>query len=276
MQKKQLYLFYSILSLILLLSCSEYQKILNNDDLTVKYKAAEEYYNAGEYRRANRLFEQLVPAYRGKPQAERLIFFFANSYFNTKSYYLASYQFESFIKSYPKSQKIEEVSFLVAKSYYMMSPSFSLDQSDTFTGLEKLQIFINNYPNSKYLEESNKLISELQTKIEKKEFEIAKQYYTIYDYKAAITSLDNFIGEFVGTKFREEALFYKFLSSYEIAMNSVASKKIQRLNELTQLHVAILRYYPETLFEKELSKKMKAIEKEINTFTKLNSLNKQS
>ena len=149
----------------------------------------------------------------------------------------------------------------------MMSPKYSLDQADTFTGLEKLQIFINNYPDSKYLEESNKLISELQTKIEKKEFEIAKQYYTIYDYKATITSLDNFIGEFVGTKFREEALFYKFLSSYEIATNSVDSKKIERLNELTQLHGAILRYYPETLFEKDLSKKMKAIEKEINTFT---------
>ena len=148
----------------------------------------------------------------------------------------------------------------------MISPNYSLDQADTFKGLEKLQIFINNYPDSEYLEESNKLISELQNKIEKKEFEIAKQYYTIYDYKAAITSLDNFIGEFVGTKFREEALFYKFLSSYEIAMNSVDSKKIERLNELTQLHGAIIRYYPETLFEKDLSKKMKAIEKEINTF----------
>ncbi|MDA9035775.1 outer membrane protein assembly factor BamD, partial [Flavobacteriaceae bacterium] len=148
----------------------------------------------------------------------------------------------------------------------MISPNYSLDQADTFKGLEKLQIFINNYPASEYLEESNKLISELQNKIEKKEFEIAKQYYTIYDYKAAITSLDNFIGEFVGTKFREEALFYKFLSSYEIAMNSVDSKKIERLNELTQLHGAIIRYYPETLFEKDLSKKMKAIEKEINTF----------
>jgi outer membrane protein assembly factor BamD len=208
----------------------------------------------------------LVPAYRGKPQAERLVFFFADSYFNTKNYHLAAYQFENFIKSYPKSQKIEEVSFLAAKSYYMISPNYSLDQADTFTGLEKLQIFINNYPDSEYLEESNKLISELQNKIEKKEFEIAKQYYTIYDYKAAITSLDNFIGEFVGTKFREEALFYKFLSSYEIAINSVNSKKTERLNELTQLYGAILRYYPETLFEKDLSKKMKAIEKEINTF----------
>ena len=120
MQKNHQYFFFSILSVMLLISCSEYQKILNNDDLTAKYKAAEDYYNTGEYRRANRLFEQLVPAYRGKPQAERLVFFFADSYFNTKNYHLAAYQFENFIKSYPKSQKIEEVSQFQSVTKYII------------------------------------------------------------------------------------------------------------------------------------------------------------
>jgi outer membrane protein assembly factor BamD len=253
--------------ILLISSCNEYQKVLNNEDMNVKYKAAEEYYNNGEYRRANRILEQLVPAYRGKPQAERLVYFFANSYFQTKNYYLASYQFESFIKSFPKSQKLEEATFFAAKSHYMMSPTFSLDQEETNTAIEKLQIFMNNYPKSKFTEECNQLISELQNKIEKKEFEIAKQYYNIYDYRAAIKSLDNFVGEFVGSKFREEALYYKFLSSYEIAINSVESKKLQRLSDLKQLHNNIVRYYPETLFEEDLTKKMEVIEKEINTFT---------
>ena len=259
-------IFFVLIFFILITSCNEYQKVLNNDDTNVKYKAAEEYYNSGEYRRANRLLEQLVPAYRGKPQAERLVYFFADSYFQTKNYYLASYQFESFIKSFPKSQKLEEASFFAAKSHYMMSPVYSLDQEETNTAIEKLQIFMNNYPKSKFVDECNQLISELQNKIEKKEFEVAKQYYTIYDYRAAIKSLDNFVGEFVGSKYREEALYYKFLASYEIAMNSVEAKKYQRLLDLKQLHDNITRYYPETLFEEDLSKKIKTVEKEINTF----------
>ena len=260
------YFFFLIGLYALTLSCNEYQKMLNNDDMNEKYKAAEGYYNNGEYRRANRLLEQLVPSFRGKPQAERLVFFFADSYFQTKSYYLASYQFESFIKSFPKSQKIEEASFLAAKSHYMMSPIYSLDQEETVTAVEKIQIFMNNYPNSEYTDECNQLIIELQNKIEKKEFEVAKQYYTIYDYRAAINSMDNFIAEFVGSKFREEALYYKFLSSYEIAINSIESKKLQRLNDLKTLHNNIVRYYPETLFEEDLTKKMENVEKEINTF----------
>ena len=259
-------IFFTLFFFTLITSCNEYQKVLNNDDTNIKYKAAEEYYNIGEYRRANRLLEQLVPAYRGKPQAERLVYFFADSYFQTKNYYLASYQFESFIKSFPKSQKLEEASFFAAKSHYMMSPVYSLDQEETNTAIEKLQIFMNNYPKSKFVDECNQLISELQNKIEKKEFEVAKQYYTIYDYRAAIKSLDNFVGEFVGSKYREEALYYKFLASYEIAMNSVEAKKYQRLLDLKQLHDNITRYYPETLFEEDLSKKIKTVEKEINTF----------
>ena len=259
-------IFFTLFFFTLITSCNEYQKVLNNDDTNIKYKAAEEYYNSGEYRRANRLLEQLVPAYRGKPQAERLVYFFANSYFQTKNYYLASYQFESFIKSFPKSQKLEEASFFAAKSHYMMSPVYSLDQEETNTAIEKLQIFMNNYPKSKFVDECNQLISELQSKIEKKEFEVAKQYYTIYDYRAAIKSLDNFVGEFVGSKYREEALYYKFLASYEIAMNSVEAKKYRRLLDLKQLHDNITRYYPETLFEEDLSKKIKTVEKEINTF----------
>ena len=259
-------IFFKLFFFTLITSCNEYQKVLNNDDTNIKYKAAEEYYNIGEYRRANRLLEQLVPAYRGKPQAERLVYFFADSYFQTKNYYLASYQFESFIKSFPKSQKLEEASFFAAKSHYMMSPVYSLDQEETNTAIEKLQIFMNNYPKSKFVDECNQLISELQNKIEKKEFEVAKQYYTIYDYRAAIKSLDNFVGEFVGSKYREEALYYKFLASYEIAMNSVEAKKYQRLLDLKQLHDNITRYYPETLFEEDLSKKIKTVEKEINTF----------
>lgn len=261
-----LFLFVTFFSFFLV-SCNEYQKILNSEDNNLKYKAAEKYYNNGEYRRANRLLEQLVPIYRGKPQAERLVYFFADSYFQTKNYYLASYQFESFIKSFPKSQKLEEASFFAAKSHYMMSPIFSLDQEETNTAIEKLQIFMNNYPKSKFTDECNQLISELQNKIEKKEFEVAKQYYTIYDFRAAIKSLDNFVADFVGSKFREEALYYKFLASYEIAINSIQSKKYERLLELKQIHNSIVRYYPETLFEEDLTKKMNSVDKEINNFT---------
>ena len=264
---------FSILSCvwITLVSCSDYQKLLNSDDVPEKYKQAEVFYNNGEYRKANRLLEQILPTYRGKPQAQRVIFFFADSYFQTRSYNLAAYQYESFVKSYPKSERVQEATFKAAKSYYHQSPSYSLDQKDTYKAIEKLQIFINLYPNSQYNPEANQMISELQEKLEKKDFEIAKQYFTIRDYRASIKANDNFIANFPGTKFREEALYTKFLSLYEIAINSIFSKKEKRLKELQEQYNLILRYYPETLFLVDLDNKMKKVNSELEEFKTTNA-----
>lgn len=245
-------------------SCSDYQKLLNGDDTAEKYKQAEVYYNNGEYRKANRLLEQIIPKYRGKPQAQRIIFFFAESYFQTKSYLLAAYQFENFIKSYPKSDRVQEASFKAAKSYYYQSPRFSLDQEDTYTAIEKLQVFLNLYPNSEYAIEANQMIAELQEKLEQKDFEIAKQYHTIRDYKAAIKANENFVSSFPGTKFREESLYTKFIASYEIAVNSVDSKKKERLEELIQQYNTIVRYYPESLFLEDLDKRMTKVNEDLD------------
>ena len=257
------FILLAVILISITTACNPYQKMLNNPDVAAKYKAAEAYYNTGEYRRANRLYEQILPSYRGKPQAQRVIFFFANSYLQTKDYYLAAYQFESFIKSFPKSDKLQEASFLAAKCYYMLSPRYSLDQANTNDALDKLQIFIDNFPDSEYLAEANTYVQELQTKLEKKDFEISKQYHTIRDYKSAINAFDNFISSYPGTPFREDALYYKFLSSYEIATNSILSKQLSRLKELKDIYETLTRYYPETLFLEDLDKKMNRVTKEI-------------
>ena len=250
-------LFLLILFSFLVMSCNDYQKLLNSSENEVdKYTAAEEYYENGEFRRANALIEQIIPSFRGKPQGERLVFFFANSYYETRSYYSAAIQFENFIKSYPNSQRIQEAYFMEAKSYFMLSPIYTLDQDDTFTGIDKLQVFINRFPNSEYLTEALELMEQLQNKIEKKEFEISKQYYTIRDYSSAIKSLDNFIADNPGTIFREEALYYRWLSQYEIAINSIESRINDRITELERSLENFLRYYPDTIFIDDLSEKI--------------------
>lgn len=250
-------LFLLILLSFLMISCNDYQKLLNSPENEVdKYNAAEEYYENGEFRRANALIEQIIPSYRGKPQGERLVFFFANSYYETRSYYSAAIQFENFIKSYPNSQRIQEAYFMEAKSYFMLSPLYTLDQDDTFTGIDKLQVFINRFPNSEYVAEALELMEQLQNKIEKKEFEVSKQYYTIRDYSSAIKSLDNFIADNPGTIFREEALYYRWLSQYEIAVNSIESRINERVTELERSLENFLRYYPDTIFIDDLSEKI--------------------
>ncbi|WP_298238894.1 outer membrane protein assembly factor BamD [uncultured Algibacter sp.] len=226
--KKSLYI---LLAFIVLSSCSEYQKVLKAEEIAPKFKMGEDLYNEGKYAKANRLFAQIVPNYRGKPQAEKLMYLYSNSFYKMNDYYVAGYQFERFATSYPKSEKVEEASFLSAKSYYMLSPAYTKDQKETKEAIEKLQNFINLFPDSEYLKEASDLVQELDFKLEKKAYSIAKQYNRISDYPASIKSFDNFIFEFPGSSLREDALFYKLDSSFKLAVNSVESKKEERLKE---------------------------------------------
>ncbi|HQF48496.1 outer membrane protein assembly factor BamD [Flavobacterium alvei] len=256
------------LLVVLFASCSEYQKALKTEDVAVKFEMATKLYDAGKYNDAIRLIEQIAPAYRGKPQAEKLFYMFSMSYYNTKQYYLASYQFESFVSGYPKSEKKEEASFIGAKCFSKLSPVYSLDQVDTFKAIDKLQGFIDMYPNSTYLPEANAVLKELNDKIEKKVFENAKQYNTITQHKAAMVALDNFISDYPGTPYKEDALFYKFDSAYQIGINSVPEKMEERLNIAKTAYTSLIKFKPDTKYKKQADDMLARIETDLKNFTK--------
>lgn len=234
----------TLLVIITLSSCSEYQKALKSEDTAVKFAKGTEMYEAGKYNKANRLFAQIVPNYRGKPQAEKLMFMYSNSYYMMKDYYLAAYQFERFEDAYPKSEKAEEALYLSTVSYYNLSPVYSKEQKETKEALEKLQLFIDKYPESNYISQVNTMVKELDYKLEKKDFEIAKQYNRISDYEASIKSFDNFLFLYPGTSFKEEAMFYRLDSAYKLSINSSERKKEVRINNAMALYNAFKKSFP--------------------------------
>lgn len=268
MIKKFRPLIAGILTFAVLSSCSEYQKVLKEDDTKKKYEMAEALYQEGDYTRALRLFDQIVPNYIGKPQGERIIYFYADSYYQKKQYYQSAYQYERFAKSYPRSEKVEEASFLGAKSEYLTSPKHTLDQADTRKAIERLQVFINSYPNSEYLEEANNMVQDLRGKLDRKSFEIAKQYNTISDYFASIKSFELFLKDNPGSDYREDALFYKFKAEYNLAMNSIYSKREERLKDAVETYTILNADYTEGKFVEEAGDMMSDINNELEQFSK--------
>lgn len=260
-------IFFLLFIAISFTSCNEYQKALNGEDITQKYYMAERMHEEGRHNKAIRLFEQIAPSYRGKPQAEKLFYMYAKSTYEVKQYEMAVHLFERFIANYPSSEKVEEAWLLTGRSYVEISPKYSIDQEDTYRGINKLQEFLNLYPSSEYAKEINDIIIELNQKIEEKYFEIAKQYNTIAgytrDYKASIVALDNFLLDYPGTIFTEDALYYKFDSMYNIALNSVQSRKKERLEQAKEAYSVLLRHKADSKYKLQADKKLKEIEREL-------------
>ncbi len=263
-------IFYILLVAIVFSSCGDYQKALKSTDTNLKLEVAINEYNEGNYSKAIRLFEEIAPSYRGKPQAETLFYMFSQSYYKSKQYYLAAYQFESFASSYPKSEKVEEAYFLSAKSYSMLSPVYSLDQIDTEKAIAKLQEFIDMFPLSIYFPEANVTLKTLTDKLEKKVYENAKLYNTISDHKAAIVALDNFIADYPGTPFKGDALFYKFDSTYKLAINSVNSKMEERLNTAKTAYGYYIKASTDEAQKKKADEMLSVIEQDLQQFSKIN------
>ena len=270
--KKVISLF---LLVVLLSSCSEYQKALKSEDVAVKFDMATKLYDTEKYDDAIRLIEQIAPTYRGKPQAEKLFYMFSQSYYKTKQYYLASYQFESFVSGYPKSEKVEEASYLGAKSLAIQSDRtspYSLDQKDTFDAIEKLQGFIDAFPNSTYLPEANKTLRALNEKIEKKVFENAKQYNTTMGYtlnfKSATVALNNFIADYPGTPYKEDALYYLFDTAYQSAINGSSNIREERLNVAKTAYNNLIKFKPDTKYKKIADEMFVRVETDLKNFTK--------
>ena len=268
MLKNKIYILILLVT-IGLSSCSEYQKVLNKGKVEEQYVMASKLYEAQSYNKAIQLFEKITPAYRGKPQMERIQFMVAQSHYNTKQYTLAAYYFDKFVKNYPKSSKIEESAYLSAHSYFLDSPVFSLDQKATQEAIAALQNFLYKYPESDKVAEANENIKALTKKLEKKSFEIAKQYYHTEDYIAAIAAFDNLLGDYLGTSFKEEAMYLKFKSANNLAVNSYILKKEDRLNNAVKIHERFKRSFPKSEYLPETEKLLQNLNNELNSLIAL-------
>ncbi|NOR29407.1 MAG: outer membrane protein assembly factor BamD [Lutibacter sp.] len=268
MQKNKIYIFILLIA-IGVSSCSEYQKVLNKGTVEKQYEMATKLYEIQKYNKAIQLFEKVTPNYRGKPQMERIQYMIAQAHYNTKQYTLAAYYFDKFVKNYPKSSKIEESAYLSAHSYYKASPIFSLDQKDTYEAINALQNFIFKYPNSANIADANKYVKELTYKLEKKSFEIAKQYYHTTDYIAAIVAFDNLLSDHLGTSYKEEALYFKFKAAYELGINSYITKKEERITNALKFHERFKRGFSKSEYLKETEKLAIELTEELKAVTAL-------
>lgn len=247
--------FYILSTLILLSSCSEYQKVLKQEEIKPKFDLANRYYEEGlksekkkKLVKAIKLYEQILPSVQGKPQAQIVQYNIANSHYVIEDYLIAGYKFERFTKAYPTSQKIEEAFYKEADSYYQQSPRYSLDQTDTEKAIDKLQIYLDKFPDGKYFSEANQNLQELRHKIEKKYYEIAKQYHHTTRYKSAIHDFDNYLVNYPGSIYKEKAYYYKFESAYLLAINSFKYLMQERLNEALSYYDDYTERYPEGEF----------------------------
>ncbi len=265
---------YYLIALVLLVlsSCSKFRKIEKSDDLELKYKAANDYFEKEDYYRSSVLLEQILPLLRGDERAEKAQYLYAYTHYHQKLYVQSAYYFKTFYDTYSRSELAEEARYMHAYSLYLDSPIYNLDQTSTEEAIKAMQAFLDKYPLSKFKESGNEIINGLQVKLEDKAYNNAKEYYKLKDYdprnlKSAIIAFDNFEKDFPDSKRNDEINFLKIEASFNLAKQSIYSKQKERYQDTLTLYESYIDRYPESTFLKEAESIYK---KSVNALSKIN------
>jgi len=267
MKKRHFFLFF--LWILVLTSCSDYQKLLKNPDAELKYSKAVEYFEKGDYARAATLFDDVSAYFRGTSRSEDILNYLAKCYMSQKDYMTASEYYKAYIKSYSTGKYIEEARFMVGYCYYLDSPDPRLDQTSTYNALSAFQEFLDFYPESKRVPEVNKLIDELNDKLAYKYYLNAKLYYNLGNYMgnnylSAVITAENALKKYPLNSYREDLMFLILESKYAQAVQSIPDKKIERYQNTIDEYYNYVNEFPEGKYKKQADKIFNESKKIIN------------
>lgn len=194
--KNFLRIFLFGILLVAIGACSDYQQFIKGTDYDEKFLEANRQYDKGSYSRAINLYEQVYQYYPRADKGELSYFRLGKCYYNDKDYYMAGYYFGQFTTRFPLSARAEEALFLRAICSVQNSPASSLDQQETDIALNNLQLFIQRYPESQYVDSCNSIMDRLRFKIETKEYNAVKLYDKMDEYRAAEASARAFLEDY--------------------------------------------------------------------------------
>lgn len=263
MMKMKIILFISFLSL-LMVSCSDYQKVVKSDNYEEKANVADRLYDHGSYTKALTLYEQVYQRFPQTGRGELAYYRLAKSYYEMGDYYMAGYYFNNFPKRYPSSEKVEECLFMTGICSVKSSPEASLDQEETYLALNDFQLFVQRFPNSDLIDSCNRVMDRLRFKLETKDFNSVQLYDKTEQYRAALVSAETFLEEYPQSSYKEDVAFIALDNAYNLAMNSIFSKKKERLEKVLELHGKYVTVFEKRSYQNQATKIYESIGEELS------------
>ena len=230
----------------LLTQCSDYNKMLKSGDLEEKLSYAEAALDSGNCFRALPLYDELMRLTRGTERAPDIHWNRALTHDCINDFYLSRYYFQSFVKTFPNDARVEEAMFRAALCSYYLSPESSLDQTDTRTAIDELQLFMDRYPASALRDSTQNMIEGLRGKLEVKAFENARLYHKTGNYKSATIAMAHAIEDYPGSPYQEELQFLIIDSHHRYAEQSTNRRKLERYNDAIQAFHTFASRFPES------------------------------
>ncbi|MBR3284234.1 MAG: outer membrane protein assembly factor BamD [Alloprevotella sp.] len=252
--------FFVAIALVVSLfsSCAkEFNAVYKSTDYDYKYEYAKECFANGKFMRAITLLEELVTIQKGTDNGQECLYMLAMAEFCNMDYETASTWFKKYTQTYPKGKYAEMASYYSAESLYMSTPEPRLDQSQTVLAITSYQEFMDRYPEASLKEQAQQRLYELQDKLVKKELLSAQLYYNLgtyfgnctnggSNYEACIITAQNALKDYPYSSMREDFYLLIMKSKFELAEQSVESKRADRYRDAEDECYGFINEFPDS------------------------------
>lgn len=199
---KNILIVFTILSLY---SCGATNIFDDNIPYKQRFDEGLEFFEKEKYNQSAQQFNIIVQRASHTDLGDDSLFFLAESYFLNKDYNLALIEFEKLVSRMGFSPYIEKSRWRICETLTLLSPNYFHDQDSSVRAISQIQDFIDDYPNSQYLDEADVLLETLRNRLAKKHMETGKLYIKLKAYDSAKQSYENVVNDYYDTKFYYDA-----------------------------------------------------------------------
>ena len=244
---------------LLLSSCSsQFNAVYKLNDYTYKYEYAKECFANGKYQKAISLLNDVVTPLKGTDNAQESLYMLALAEYCSMDYDGAAQAFKRYYQSYPKGYLAELAHFYEGESIFESTPEPRLDQSMTVSAITAFQNYLDLYPDAILKKKAQQRLFELQDKLVMKELHSARLYYNLgsyfgncedgngNNYEACIVTSQNALKDYPYTTLREDFALLIMKSKFELAQQSIDSKKIERYQDAEDEAYGFINEYPDS------------------------------
>ena len=190
---------------IFLSSCGISNPFDDNIPYKTRFDNGLAFFEEEKFVKASQQFNIIVERASHTDLGDDALFFLAESYFLNEDYDLALIEFEKLVSRMGFSPYIEKSRWRICETLMLLSPNFYHDQDSSLKAITQIQEFLDDFPNSEYSKDADKLINELRTRLAEKNMETGKLYIKLKAYDSAMTSYEVVVNEYYDTKFFNDA-----------------------------------------------------------------------
>lgn len=185
-------------------ACSRQTDIFE-DDLSYRYEQGMEYFDSEKYSKAETEFTLIIQNNPGSSLALEAQYYLAESIYFQDRFAEAEVEFDRYIRFSNDSQRIEKARFRSCECAFMSANEYLFDQGYSAEILDKLQFFIEEYPQSIFGEEIISYMHNVRKRLARKEYETARLYLKLKEFESARIYFQNVVDNYYDTEFADEA-----------------------------------------------------------------------